>query len=62
MGAPQLWGPGNAIKGGSYDNQQALAQFIQQAMPPMTVNGVKSGSLSTAQANNVAAYILSKNK
>lgn len=62
MGAPQLWGSGNAISGSAYDSQKALAGFIQSNMPPITVNGVAPGSLSATDANNVAAYILAKIK
>lgn len=58
---PALWGPSSVIPGSGW-NQATLASFIQQNMPQATVNGVAPGSLSTAQANNVAAFILSKNK
>lgn len=62
MGAPALWGPSGVIKGSGYDNQSSLAAFIQQYMPLEAVNGVNPGSLTTSQANNVAAYILQQNK
>jgi cytochrome c len=60
--APALWGPGSVITAGSpMADLTTLAGFIKSAMPAAPTNGYAPGSLTPAQANDAAAYILSQN-
>lgn len=60
LGAPKLWGPGNVVSGSAYGTVTPLSQFIKQYMPLDPVNGVNPGSLTTAQSQSLARYILSQ--
>lgn len=62
MNAPALWGSNSLIsKGSSMANLSALSQFIKSTMPVQTTNGVARGSLTQAQADDAAAFILHQN-
>lgn len=58
--APKLWGKNNTVQGGAYSSPAALSQFIRRYMPLDPVNGINPGSLTRAQAQSLARYILSK--
>jgi thiosulfate dehydrogenase len=61
LNAPRLWGPGNLVQHSTYSTLSPLSAFIRQYMPLEPVNGVNPGSLTQAQAKNLAQYILSHN-
>ncbi|MDA8206893.1 MAG: c-type cytochrome [Thermaerobacter sp.] len=56
--APKLWGSGNFVTDSAYGKVAPLSQFIRQYMPLQPVNGINPGSLSPAQAQDLARYIL----
>jgi thiosulfate dehydrogenase len=57
--APPLWGPESYAQGAGMSKLAMLTNFIKTAMPVAPVNGVKPGSLTEQQAQDIAAFVLS---
>jgi cytochrome c len=57
--APGLWPPAATASAVAAMGLSGLSSFIQQNMPLVTTNGVARGSLTSTQATDLAAFILS---